>query len=155
MCNILPLAVHGKINISNNFLTEHDNADNVLSLFQSPPDSKNDQRDLCSIIHPLMFPVKMEPNVFVVLVFHISLSEVCLAHVWFGFCVSLLALFYLSPPSLNTVISNQPTCQSSSNQPSATKAKHKLHALFIHLGLQLCLPASLSKFNFNWSKISL
>lgn len=31
MCNILPLAVHGKINISNNFLLEHDNADNVLS----------------------------------------------------------------------------------------------------------------------------
>lgn len=28
MCNILPLAVHGKINISNNFLLEHDNADN-------------------------------------------------------------------------------------------------------------------------------
>lgn len=31
MCNILSLAVHGKINISNNFLLERDNADNVLS----------------------------------------------------------------------------------------------------------------------------
>lgn len=106
-----------------------------ISLSQSPPDSKNDQRDSCSIIQPLMFPVKMEPNVFVVLVFHISLTEVCLSHFWFGFSVSLLSLFYLSPPSLSTVISNQPTCQSSSNQPSATKAKHKLHALLIHPGL--------------------
>lgn len=137
MCNILPLAVHGKINISNNFLLEHDNADNVLSRTDISLTSrfKNDQRDSCSIIQPLMFPVKMEPNVFVVLVFHISLTEVCLSHFWFGFSVSLLSLFYLSPPSLSTVISNQPTCQSSSNQPSATKAKHKLHALFIHLGL--------------------
>lgn len=51
-----------------------------ISLSPSSQIQKNDQRDSCSIIQPLMFPVKMEPNVFVVLVFHISLTEVCLSH---------------------------------------------------------------------------